>query len=112
MKKRGVASVPEKQTRIFFYTITRQVARARNRAGFGGDAGMSAGARGAVNSIATTEVGGEEGRTGAAGVSRSTGQRSGLWESSELVAYDFINDLGRMRRNVDRGTECILGNIP
>lgn len=39
---------------------------------------MSAGARGAVNSIATAEVGGQEGRTGTAGVSQSTGQRSGL----------------------------------
>ncbi len=74
----GVASVPEEQTCVFFYTITRQVACARNCTGFRGDAGMSAGARGAVNSIATAEVGGQEGRTGTAGVPQSTGQRSGL----------------------------------
>ncbi len=39
---------------------------------------MSARVRGAVNSIATAEVGRQEGRTGTAGVSHSTGQRSGL----------------------------------
>ena len=74
----GFFSLPEKQTCVFIYTGTRQVACARNRAGCRGDAGMSARARGAVNSIATAEVGRQEGRTGTAGVSQSTGQRRGL----------------------------------
>ena len=39
---------------------------------------MSARARGAVNGIATAKVGRQEGRTGAAGVSQSAGQRTGL----------------------------------
>lgn len=73
-----LASVPEEQTCVFFYTSTGQVACARNSPGFRSDAGMSAGARGAVNSIATAEVGRQEGRAGAAGVSQSTGQRRGL----------------------------------
>ena len=74
----GVASVPEEQTCVFFYAATRQVACARNCARFRSDAGMSAGARGAVDSIAAAEVRRQEGRTGAAGVSQSTCQRSGL----------------------------------
>lgn len=74
----GFASVPEEQTCVFQKTITRQVACARNCAGFRSDAGMSAGARSAVNGIATAEVGRQEGRTGTAGVSRSTCQRRGL----------------------------------
>lgn len=72
------ASVPEEQTCVFFYTVTRQVACAWNCARLRGDARMSAGARGAVNSIATAEVGRQEGRTGTAGVTQSTGQGSGL----------------------------------
>jgi len=39
---------------------------------------MSAGARGAVDSIAAAEVRRQEGMTGTAGVSQSTCQRSGL----------------------------------
>lgn len=74
----GFASVPEEQTCVLQKTITRQVACARNCAGFRGDAGMSAGARSAINSIATAEVGGQERRTSTAGVSQSTGQRSSL----------------------------------
>ena len=74
----SLASVPEEQACIFFYTSTRKFACARNSTGFRGNAGMSAGARGAVNSIATAEVGRQEGRAGAAGVSQSTGQRRGL----------------------------------
>ena len=74
----GFASVPEEQTCVFFYTSTGQVACARNSPGFRGDAGMSAGARGAINSIATAEMGRQKGRPGTAGVSQSTGQRRGL----------------------------------
>lgn len=74
----GFASVPEEQTCVFFNTSTGQVACARNSAGFRSDAGMSARARGAVNSIATAEVGRQEGRAGTAGVAQSTGQRRGL----------------------------------
>ena len=73
-----LASVPEEKTCVFFYTSTRKFACARNSAGFSSDAGMSAGARGAVNSIATAEVGRQDGRAGAAGVSQSTSQRRGL----------------------------------
>lgn len=76
--KGGFASVPEEQTCVYFYAATRQVACARNCARFRSDAGMSAGARGAVDNIAAAEVRRQEGRTGTAGVSQSTCQRSGL----------------------------------
>ena len=74
----GGASVPKEQTCVFIYAATRQVACARNCARFCSDAGMSARARGAVDSIAATEVRRQEGRTGTAGISQSTCQRCGL----------------------------------
>ena len=73
---------------------------------------MSAGTRGAVDSITTAEVGRQEGRTGTTGVSRSTGQRIGLEESGSSVASNIICDQGRTRRKIDGDTERILGIIP
>ena len=55
---------------------------------------MSAGARGAVNSITTAEVGRQERRTGTAGKSQPTGQRSGWLKIDSLAASNIICEQG------------------
>lgn len=67
--------VPEKQTCVFFYAATGQVACAINGSRFRSDAGVSTGTRSAVDSVAAAEVGRQEGWTGTAGVSQPTCQR-------------------------------------
>ena len=78
------------------YTTTREVARARNRAGFRSDAGVSAGTRGAIDGIATAEMGRQNGWSSIAGVARSAGQRRCLLERSSSVGSNIIADEGNL----------------